>query len=333
MLEYEIDLLVSDMIDLRLLSTSYRDFKLDGSEWYKDEYPPVYGRPRPIIEQILVLASVLDLDPRKALRFANKLPKLPFLAEGWFAIPSVKALVRKHFPKMIDNPRKEYRLAIELLLNVFKNPRSKLFVKDCLRSYFRESSNQLPSSSKKVHPRVTYRTEDAIDRIERKQKSEILIIPAQLGYFRQHENVAKVYSCLMNNEFGLGVVSALAILITNPERFSCPCQLRMHCPGDEIIFEQERYSSYGHCWIPMFRSTGRWGRSELSYDSVDSISNVALATGFVIKDTEPLEKLSGWEGAKFSSVTVPYIQPTWEEWKERIKTHRQLRKKKFNVNK
>ena len=87
------------------------------------EYPKEYKGSKPIEEQIKALAKILDLDPTQALKFAKSLPKLPVGAEGWFAIPSVDALAKKHFPKVTDMAEK-YCQALQLIHKKVADSRS-----------------------------------------------------------------------------------------------------------------------------------------------------------------------------------------------------------------
>lgn len=72
-----------------------------------------YEGPKPIKKQIAMIAEIFDLDSSRALDFLfiKNLPMLPNGAEGWFAIPSIDALVKKCFPEVSD-PNQKYCQAV-----------------------------------------------------------------------------------------------------------------------------------------------------------------------------------------------------------------------------
>ena len=72
--------------------------ELSVSDRYADEvvsssygYPKGY-RPKPLGEQIEMLAKAFNLDPQAAYRYAENLPQLPEGAEGWFAVVRSEAI-------------------------------------------------------------------------------------------------------------------------------------------------------------------------------------------------------------------------------------------------
>ena len=77
-------------------------------------YPKEYKGPKPIKVQIKALAKIFDLDPSQAIEFAKNLPAIPEGAEGWFAIPSVGALAKKHFPE-VEGSGEKYCQAVQLV--------------------------------------------------------------------------------------------------------------------------------------------------------------------------------------------------------------------------
>src|SRR3989338_9381026 len=77
-------------------------------------YPKEYKGPKPIIDKIKEIAKIFDLDPSHAIEFVKNLPALPEGAEGWFAIPSVDPLAKKHFPEVTD-PVQKYCQAVQLV--------------------------------------------------------------------------------------------------------------------------------------------------------------------------------------------------------------------------
>ena len=81
-------------------------------------YPDEYRGPKPIGEQVDILAKVFGLSPGFTSDFIEKqLPKLalPEGVDGWFAIPSLDAVAKRFFPEVTD-PAERYCRAVNLLL-------------------------------------------------------------------------------------------------------------------------------------------------------------------------------------------------------------------------
>ena len=77
-------------------------------------YPKEYKGPKSIVEQVKTIAELFGLDPTAALEFAKNLPELPEGAEGWFAIPKVPAVAKKHFSSITDSGE-QYCEAVKLV--------------------------------------------------------------------------------------------------------------------------------------------------------------------------------------------------------------------------
>ena len=84
-------------------------------------YPKEYKGPKPIADQIKAIAKIFDLDPSHAIEFVKNLPVLESFVPadalkwtGWFAIPLVDALAKKHFPEVTDLAQK-YCQAVQLV--------------------------------------------------------------------------------------------------------------------------------------------------------------------------------------------------------------------------
>lgn len=210
---------------------------------FKDEevstnlrYPSEYHGPKPIEEQIAALAAIFGLDPAKALEYAKSLPELPHGTEGWFAIPCVDALAAKHFPEVID-PGQKYCRAVELVLD-------KIAAK---RAFYNYRANQIDTA----HLRVSARTMEAMAKLEEQQKSEILIIAAQLGMVHKGQSVRRAHETFAANEYGLTSVTSGSIVLTHPERLVRFEELDMDMAGDEFshdgddVFDHAPYLSFG----------------------------------------------------------------------------------------
>jgi len=182
-------------------------------------YPKEYKGPKPIEVQIKAIAKIFDLDPSHALKFAKNLPALPESAEGWFAIPSVDALAKKHFPEVTD-PADKYCHAVNLVLQKIGDS----------RSFYNYREEQITPAQLRVHAN----TVRALGLITETQKGDILIISVQLGMFHRGKSVRRAREVFAGNEFGLGSLAVGFIVLTHPERLVRLEELDMDCPGDEF---------------------------------------------------------------------------------------------------
>ncbi|MYE37898.1 MAG: hypothetical protein F4X82_00015 [Candidatus Spechtbacteria bacterium SB0662_bin_43] len=182
-------------------------------------YPSQHQGPKPTSGQIRVIAEIFGLDSASALEYTANLPELPEGAEGWFAIPSVSALARVHFPE-VDNPAEQYCQALQLVFE--KIAESRRF------------ANWREGFIGPKHLRVHAHTQSALDEIEANQLGDILVIPAQLGMRHRGRSVRRARECFAGNEFGLTSLAAGSIFLTHPERFAFRGNLLMDCPGDEF---------------------------------------------------------------------------------------------------
>lgn len=183
-------------------------------------YPPEYGGPKPITDQIGFLVKLLGLDPTSALVRANNLPELPNGAEGWFAIPSLAALAAKHFPTVADSAE-QYCRAIQLVLGKLGE----------LRAFCNYREGQITPD----HLIRSARTAHMLGQISEVQKSDILIIAAQLGLRHRGKSVRRAREVFTPDEFGLGSLEGGSIVLTHPERLVRWEQLHMDCAGDEFL--------------------------------------------------------------------------------------------------
>ena len=187
-------------------------------------YPKEYKGPKPITDQIKALAKIFDLDPSQAIEFAKNLPALPEGAEGWFAIPSVDALAKKHFPEVTD-PAQKYCQAVQLV-------HAKI---EASRSFYNYREGQITPAQLRVHARTAH----ALDLIAETQKGDILIVAAQLGMRHRCKSVRRAREVFVVNEFGLGSLAVGSIVLTHPERLIRWEELDMDCSGDEFSPEAD----------------------------------------------------------------------------------------------
>ena len=187
-------------------------------------YPKEYKGPKPIVDQIKAIAKIFGLDPSQAIEFAKNLPALPEGAEGWFAIPSIDALAKKHFPEVTD-PVQKYCQAVQLV-------HAKIAAS---RSFYNYCEGQVTPAQLRVRAHTAH----ALDLIAETQKGDILIVAAQLGMRHRVKSVRRAREVFMANEFGLGSLAVGSIVLTHPERLVRWEELDMDCAGDEFSPEAD----------------------------------------------------------------------------------------------
>lgn len=179
-------------------------------------YPEEYKGPRLIVDQIKAIAKIFGIDPVGALEYTENLPDLPKGAEGWFAIPSVDALTARHFPEATDFSDK-YCRAVQLVHTQ---------IAERVSFY-----NHCPITPERL--KMTPRTERALRLIATAQRSDILIVAAQLGSRYHGQSNRQAIQAFAGNEFGLGALAVGATILVCPKRL-IRWGLQMDCPGDEL---------------------------------------------------------------------------------------------------
>ena len=247
--EFQADIIAS--IKKHSVSNQFADEEVSSNY----AYPKEYKGPKSIEEQIKALAEILNLDPTSTLEYAKNLPELPEGAEGWFAIPSVSALAKKHFPEVTD-PAEQYCRAVQLIHQKIADS----------RSFYNYRDGQITTDRLRVHARTAH----ALDQIVETQSGDILIVAAQFGMRHRGKSVRRAREVFVANEFGLGSLAVGSMLLTHPEREVQWEQLHMDCAGDEFaphadgqFFCAPFFSFNGGlvefytCWV--FHASGRYG--------------------------------------------------------------------------
>jgi hypothetical protein len=209
---------IAKLIKELTMSDRYADEEVCSNHTYPS-YPSEYKGPKPIQDQIKALAKIFGLNPVDALEYAKNLPELPDDAEGWFAIPSVEALAKKHFPKVTD-PAEQYCRAVQLIHAKINGS----------RIFHNWLKGQITTAQLRVHARTAH----ALDLIAQQQKGDILIIAAQLGLRHCGKSVRRAREVFKANEFGLGSIAVGSIILTHPKRLVRWEELEMDCAGDEF---------------------------------------------------------------------------------------------------
>jgi hypothetical protein len=192
-------------------------------------YPKKYKGPKPIVKQVKEIALIFGLNPNQALEFADNLPPLPDGSEGYFAIPSVDALAKIHFPEVID-PAEKYCRAVQFV-------HAKIAAS---RSFYNNYRGQITPAQL----RVSDRTKRALNCIAKTQPGDIVIIAAQLGMGHRGESVRRAGVIFTDDEFGLGSLAVGSIILTNPRRLDNWKELDIICSGDESSTDFDNDFSY-----------------------------------------------------------------------------------------
>ena len=225
-------------------------------------YPKKYKGPKPIVEQIGIIASMFGLDPTHALEFTNDLPKLPEGAEGWFAVPSLPVVIQlKYFSEEVSYDS-AYCRSVHLLFE-------KIAQKFCFSNY--HASDIVPKSL-----RQRTHTVDFMNEIDIQQMGGILIIPAQLGMRYRGKSVRRARETFANNEFGLDTFTVGCIILSHPKRFTESIDLDINCAGDEFALNTKGVFSE----TPFYSFDG--GRLNFDIDSMSKVCDFSgSASGFI----------------------------------------------------
>ena len=173
-------------------------------------YPANY-RPKPIAEQIAMVAKLYGLDGTAAYAYAKNLEaikaELPEGAEGWFAIPRFEAVANT------------YGEAVEEMLGLIGKSR--------------KFQNWREGKLHERYLRQSEKTKQMFAQIALKQTGDIYIVPAQFGFLHRGQSVRRVRETFAQHEFGLGAFAVGTLLLTHHEREVQWEQLHIDCSGDE----------------------------------------------------------------------------------------------------
>jgi hypothetical protein len=177
------------------------------SKW---AYPQEYAGPKPIDEQIEMIAKLFSLSTGATLEYVDKV--LPTWtpqegAEGPFALPRWQKI------------GKTYSEAVERVLAMVKASRT-------FHNY--REGNLGPQ-----YLRELARTIAMWQRVSEVQKGDILVVPAQFGLRHRGKSVRRAREVFTANEFGLGAFAVMSMLLTHPDREIRWEQLHVDCSGDE----------------------------------------------------------------------------------------------------
>ena len=193
--------LVVNTIHRHTLSNKYKDEEVGSDRCY----PPGY-RVKPIEAQVTELKKLFPSLGNCNERLARL--KVPEGAEAWFAIPRWQALAST------------YNEATELAIGILESKR--------------RFSNRLIGKLGTIYLRQSERSKLAESILaDQQQGSDILVVAAQAGMLHRGSSARRTRVAMAGNEFGLGVFSFAAMLLTHPEWLSTGETLMVDCGGDE----------------------------------------------------------------------------------------------------
>ena len=181
-------------------------------------YPREYSR-RPIGEQVEMISKHFELNPIHAYEFIKNLPTLPDGAEGWFAIPKVSSVAKKHFPAITDSAL-QYCEVVKMVHNKLADS----------RSFYNYREGQITPLQIRQHPR----TQSFLEQLESEQQGDILILAIQYGMRHRGKSVRHARETFSSNEFGLGAFALGCMALVHPERYVKWEELDTDCAGDEF---------------------------------------------------------------------------------------------------
>ncbi len=181
-------------------------------------YPSEY-KMKPIEEQVQIIATMFGLDGAQALEFIKTLPALPEGAEGWFAIPKVSSVAKKHFPAITD-PAEQYCEALKMVHSKVAET----------RSFYNYREGQITTAQIHQYPR----TQSFLEQLESQLQGDILILAVQYGLRHKGKSVRRARETFSDNEFGLGAFAVGCMALVHPERYVHFKELDTDCPGDEF---------------------------------------------------------------------------------------------------
>jgi hypothetical protein len=226
-------------------------------------YPEEYKGPKFILDQIDMVEKQWGLDGSHARSFVVNIGKLPEGAEGWFAIPKLSAVVKKHLPATTES-FVCYCEAVNLVLKKIVET----------RSFYNYRAGEIIPSKLRQHAR----TVNFMEKLEAEQPGDILIIAAQYGLRHRGESVRRARETFAGNEFGLGAFTLGCMALVHPERYVRWEELDTDCAGDE--FSPDGDDAFSEA--PRFGF--RVGGLEFGASAVSSVyDDYCSASGFVLQ--------------------------------------------------
>ena len=176
---------------------------------------PAGRKIKTIQQQLLLLAGYFPSLKAKL----SSVGKPPSAAEGWIVIPNYSVIAL------------DYNQALETALDLLQKERPRLL-------------NWRKGELGKNYLRLTRRTEKALHKLNKMNRGDYLVIPAQLGLRHLGRSARRTHILLETNEFGLGPFETTIFLLTHPEWLSTPDDLGIDCIGCEYTLYKHGYFKY-----------------------------------------------------------------------------------------
>jgi len=190
---------------------------------------PAGRKVKTIQQQILLLKEYFSLDEGKILNAY----KLPESAEGHLVIPKYYKIASS------------YNKALEIILDLLQKERPYLL-------------NWRKGELGKDYLRLTRRTKQSLDKLDKTTQGDCIIIPVQIGLQHLGKSARKAYALFKPNEFGLGPFEISTFLLTHLEWLSTPDDLGIDCIGCEYTPYKHGYFKY-ILFFYFFENTLRFG--------------------------------------------------------------------------
>lgn len=232
------DVVIQSMVDLG-------KFRFENEEVASiSNYGKFYKGPKPIEEQISLLASLLGLDSSHALAYIQQLPSLPEGAEGWFAVPSVgdcegitdSSIAKIVFEKLGEVTDVDWDVNFE--------------------------------SAELHNAKFSCEIRKAFSYLRKMQPGDIWIIPAQLGMRHRGRSPRCAQEKYLKGEFGLSSYMFVSILLNHLDLMRQSYDLGAICAGD--YFDEEwdgslEVDKYEYCMPSIEIFAGEDDRAELHH--------------------------------------------------------------------
>lgn len=203
---HELKAEISELIAKFSVTNEFADEEVESFRGYISGYT----KPDTILEQAETLSRLFN---EYQLGFPNtNVPKskLPEGAEGWFAIPRWQ-LIAPTYGEAVER-------VIELLIS---------------KAYGLRFENLNEGRLGPKNLRQSTKSVGMWEKLEKEQKSDILVIPAQFGVRHRGRSVRRARAVMSKTEFGLGAFAVGVMLLTHPHRFQNKDDLFIDCAGDE----------------------------------------------------------------------------------------------------
>lgn len=236
--------------------------RLSTTNQYADEetesdygYLSGYRQPRPIGEQVDILAKIFSLSVGGTAEFIEKVVPtmvIPHGAEGLIAVPK------------FDRLGATYSEALLRVIAAVKTARDGKFY------------NYREGELGDEYVRLIARTEKMMAQLAEQQPGDFIIVPAQLGMLHRGKSVRRAREVMRRDEFGLDAIAFFSALLTHPNRLQHYDDLWVDLPGNEYAPDAD--GDFSESLFAYFSV----GRVEFGYRFLDdAIGSFGSASGFL----------------------------------------------------